>query len=81
MRTRGCLLGTGPIVDPGFEGRIMIPVHNLTANIDELKAGDGLIRVEFTKLSRHAIFMQDANTDNYNFEFPMETNTYALPVF
>ncbi len=29
---RGLLLGTGPLVDPGFEGRLAIPVHNLNAN-------------------------------------------------
>ncbi len=48
---KGLLLGTGPVVDPGFQGRIMIPIHNLTANKYTLRAGDGLIWVEFTKLS------------------------------
>src|SRR6267143_7218611 len=28
---RGLLLGTGPLVDPGFEGRLLIPLHNLTS--------------------------------------------------
>ena len=27
---RGLLLGTGPIVDPGFDGHLLIPLHNLT---------------------------------------------------
>ncbi len=48
---KGLLLGTGPVVDPGFQGRIMIPIHNLTANEYILRSGDGLIWVEFTKLS------------------------------
>lgn len=48
---KGLLLGTGPVVDPGFQGRIMIPVHNLTANEYILRSGEGLIWVEFTKLS------------------------------
>src|SRR3977135_1230729 len=26
---RGLLLGTGPLIDPGFEGRLLIPIHNL----------------------------------------------------
>lgn len=48
---KGLLLGTGPVVDPGFQGRIMIPIHNLTANEYILRSGEGLIWVEFTKLS------------------------------
>jgi deoxycytidine triphosphate deaminase len=48
---RGLLLGTGPLVDPGFEGRLSIPLHNLTTNDYTLRGGDGLIWMEFTKLS------------------------------
>ncbi|MDZ8091094.1 MAG: hypothetical protein RMZ42_04015 [Nostoc sp. DedQUE05] len=29
---RGLLLGTGPLVDPGFVGRLSLPLHNLTTN-------------------------------------------------
>lgn len=50
---KGLLLGTGPIVDPGFEGNLFIPLHNLTGNEYVIKKGAPLIRVEFTKLSRH----------------------------
>jgi deoxycytidine triphosphate deaminase len=48
---RGILLGTGPLVDPGFVGRLLIPLHNLTTNPYTLKRGDGLIWIEFTKTS------------------------------
>jgi deoxycytidine triphosphate deaminase len=48
---RGLLLGTGPLVDPGFEGRLSIPLHNLTANSYRFRGGDTMIWVEFTKLS------------------------------
>lgn len=51
---KGLLLGTGPIVDPGFEGNLFIPLHNLTGNEYIIKKGAPLIRIEFTKLSRHA---------------------------
>jgi deoxycytidine triphosphate deaminase len=27
---RGLLVGTGPLVDPGFSGRLLVPLHNLT---------------------------------------------------
>ncbi len=48
---KGLLLGTGPLVDPGFTGKLSIPLHNLTTNDYELVGGEGLIWVEFTKLS------------------------------
>ena len=46
------LLGTGPLVDPGFSGNLLIPLHNLTDNDYQLKGGDGVIWVEFTKMSK-----------------------------
>ena len=48
---KGILLGTGPLVDPGFFGSLLIPLHNLTDNDYILKGGEGIIWVEFTKLS------------------------------
>lgn len=48
---KGLLLGTGPLVDPGFVGRLSIPLHNLTNNTYRFSYGDQLITVEFTKLS------------------------------
>lgn len=50
---KGILLGTGPIVDPGFSGSLLIPLHNLTSNDYELLGGDHLLWVEFTKLTSH----------------------------
>jgi deoxycytidine triphosphate deaminase len=48
---RGLLLGTGPIVDPGFAGKINIPIHNLTNNEYVFRHGEPLIEMEFTKIS------------------------------
>jgi len=53
---KGLLLGTGPLVDPGYVGKLNIPLHNLTAEDYDLEAGKGLIWVEFTKLNRHPIW-------------------------
>lgn len=53
---KGLLLGTGPIIDPGFDGNLFIPLHNLTGNEYIIKKGAPLIRVEFTKLSRHPVW-------------------------
>jgi hypothetical protein len=45
----GPLLGTGPLVDPGFRGKLLIPMHNLTASDYELATKEALIWIEFTK--------------------------------
>lgn len=46
---RGLLLGTGPLVDPGFYGKLLIPLHNLTATDYDLDTTQPLIWIEFTK--------------------------------
>ena len=50
---KGILLGTGPLIDPGFSGRLLIPLHNLTDNDYVLRGGKGIIWVEFTKVSKN----------------------------
>ncbi len=61
---RGIILGTGPLVDPGYEGKLLIPLHNLTTNDYKFKGGEGLIWMEFTKLSPHSRW--DKNLSNNN---------------
>lgn len=48
---RGLLVGTGPLVDPGFHGKLSIPIHNFTSRAYTISAGEGLVYFEFTKLS------------------------------
>jgi hypothetical protein len=48
---RGLLLGTGPLVDPGFWGKLCIPIHNLTDRDYFIPKDQGLIWIEFTKTS------------------------------
>ena len=48
---KGLLVGTGPLIDPGFGGSLLIPLHNLTGNDYEVCGGDGIAWVEFTKVS------------------------------
>jgi deoxycytidine triphosphate deaminase len=48
---RGILVGTGPLVDPGFDGHLSVPLHNLTSNPYLIKGGEPLVWMEFTKLS------------------------------
>ncbi len=54
---KGLLLGTGPLVDPGFVGRLSIPLHNLTGNSYKFEYGKGMIQLEFTKLSNAREFV------------------------
>jgi deoxycytidine triphosphate deaminase len=48
---KGLLLGTGPLVDPGWSGRLSFPLHNLTTNDYEFAGSEEIIWMEFTKLS------------------------------
>ena len=48
---RGLLLGTGPLVDPGYWGKLCIPLHNLTDENYLIPRTEGLIWIEFTKTS------------------------------
>jgi deoxycytidine triphosphate deaminase len=58
---KGLLLGTGPIVDPGFVGKLYIPLHNLTMNQYIFEKGGKLIRMEFTKLSQNVRWDNEVN--------------------
>lgn len=58
---RGLLLGTGPLVDPGFVGNLLIPLHNLTSEDYVIKGGEGIIWVEFTKLSPHTDWSESSS--------------------
>ena len=61
---KGLLLGTGPLVDPGFNGKLSIPLHNLTANTYRFFCGDELITMEFTKLSPNNAWLSVENEIN-----------------
>ena len=56
---KGILLGTGPLIDPGFGGRLLIPLHNLTNNDYTLRGGKGIIWIEFTKVSKNRYWLPD----------------------
>jgi len=53
---KGLLLGTGPIVDPGFCGKLSLPLHNLTANEYVFSHLDDIISLEITKLSTNELW-------------------------
>ncbi|SEA18448.1 dCTP deaminase domain-containing protein [Nitrosospira multiformis] len=74
---RGLLLGTGPLVDPGFAGRLFIPLHNLTSEPYTIIGGEGLIWVEFTKISPHFHWIDNSDLTGYK-HFP-GNNRYLTP--
>lgn len=49
---RGILVGAGPQVDPGFEGYLGCPIHNLTDRPLKLRVGESFAWIDFTKTSR-----------------------------
>lgn len=56
---QGILLGTGPLVDPGYEGHIYIPLHNLTNNDYRIPIEKPIIWMEFTKLSSNTVWNEN----------------------
>ncbi len=71
---RGILLGTGPVVDPGFQGRLLIPLHNLTSAPYTIPAKEPLIWVEFTKTTfgRRQADVDHLDTTGRDYLFPRD---------
>ena len=61
--TKACCWGTGPLVDAGFQGSLLVPLHNLTSNDYTIRGGEPVIWAEFTKLSPHKYWRQDCRED------------------
>ncbi|MBE0580149.1 hypothetical protein [Devosia sp.] len=61
---RGLLLGTGPLVDPGFDGELLIPLHNLTSKDHFVDVNSHVIWVEFTKTT----YRRPDKSDLVNFD-------------
>jgi deoxycytidine triphosphate deaminase len=48
---QGLLLGTGPQVDPGFQGVLSCPLHNISSGEIELVFGEPFAKIDFVKTS------------------------------
>lgn len=48
---KGLIATTGPQIDPGYEGRLILGITNLTPNPVSLSYGDDIVTVEFHKLA------------------------------
>lgn len=61
---KGLLLGTAPIVEPQFTGRLLIPIHNFSSNPVQINFGEAFIAVEFTKtLPPDKEYVENANPE------------------
>lgn len=81
---KGLLLGTGPIIDSGYQGKLFIPLHNLTSNTYVIQKGAKLIDIEFTKLSSRSDWAIDEKDEilerikKFNFsDIPKLTNDFS----
>ena len=48
---QGILLGTGPQVDPGFQGVLSCPLHNISDGVVNLRLGYPFAKIDFAKTS------------------------------
>jgi deoxycytidine triphosphate deaminase len=48
---QGILLGTGPQVDPGFQGVLSCPLHNISSDSVHLRLGQPFAKMDFAKTS------------------------------
>jgi deoxycytidine triphosphate deaminase len=71
---RGLLLGTGPLIDPGFSGVPLIPLHNLTSESYQIRADEGLIWVEFTKTAPAVVKPADPSYSRRGSFHPLEAS-------
>lgn len=46
---QGLLLGTGPQVDPGFQGALSCPLHNISNNPIYIRLGETVAKIDFVK--------------------------------
>src|SRR5687768_13060934 len=46
---RGLITGSAPLIDPGFSGKLLVPLYNLTATDYDLNTNEPLVGLEFTK--------------------------------
>jgi deoxycytidine triphosphate deaminase len=77
---RGLLLGTGPLIDPGFSGDILIPLHNLTSEAYRIRGSEGLIWIEFTKTAPEIVKKADPPYARRGIFHPIESYKTDRPI-
>ena len=59
---QGLLLGTGPQVDPGFEGNLFIPLHNLTNRDVNVYIDKSFVSIDFVRTSPIILHKGEVNS-------------------
>jgi deoxycytidine triphosphate deaminase len=62
----GLLMGAGPQVDPGFQGVLSAPLHNIASRPVTMRLGDPVIRMDFTKTGLDHLSGVPAEQDLYS---------------
>ncbi len=57
---RGLLLGTGPQVDPGFQGALSCPLHNISNDEIVIELGESFAKIDFAKTVPRPIAVREA---------------------
>lgn len=57
---KGLLLGTGPQVDPGFQGALSCPLHNISNDPIRINLDEAFAKLDFAKTVPHADEIRDA---------------------
>jgi deoxycytidine triphosphate deaminase len=70
---QGILLGTGPQVDPGFQGVLSCPLHNISSDAVHMRLGDPFAKIDFSKTSG----LSRAQSDDALAEMNDEKDVYA----
>jgi hypothetical protein len=52
---QGLLLGTGPQVDPGFQGRLSCPLHNISKSPIYIRLHESFVKIDFEKTTGFAV--------------------------
>src|SRR5205823_1683477 len=60
---QGILLGTGPQVDPGFQGYLSCPLHNISNESVYIQLGHPFAKMDFAKTSGLRATATDALRD------------------
>jgi deoxycytidine triphosphate deaminase len=60
---RGLLLGTGPQVDPGFQGALSCPLHNISNDEIVIELGESFAKIDFAKTVPRPIEVREAWSD------------------
>jgi hypothetical protein len=73
---QGILLGTGPQVDPGFQGVLSCPLHNISSDSVHMRLGQPFAKIDFAKTSG----LRKANDEGVLRKMKDEPDLYSASV-